>query len=77
MKLIKLKSGHWGTGGKPAYKLVIKKREEMQMTPYQFAMHYGLDHAAQYRFERGDNKSLPLLLQELELVGYSVSIHVL
>jgi hypothetical protein len=77
MKLVKLKSGHWGINGKPAYKLVVKKRGELRLTPYQFAMRHGLDHAAQYRFERGENKSLPLLIQELELVGYTVSIYVL
>jgi hypothetical protein len=77
MLLTRLKSGHWGCNGTPAYELVAKKREAMKLSKGQFALRYGIDRASQYRLESGQNKSLQLAILELEAVGYTVNIYVL
>jgi hypothetical protein len=76
MLLTRLKSGHWGCNGTPAYQLVAKKRQDLKLSKGQFALRYGIDRASQYRFEAGKNKSLQLAILELEAVGYSVNIYV-
>jgi len=76
MKLTRLKTGYWAVNGKPAYELVAKKRQALKLSKGQFAQLHGIDRASQYRFESGQNKSLWLAIQELEAVGYSVSIYV-
>ena len=49
----------------------------MKLSKNQFAERHGFDRASEYRFEAGENKSLKLLLAELEAVGYSVDTYVL